>query len=170
MIFKLLFGIYLFFSSTALTHADGYDVYLPFNNGVYSNDEWVVTDNEASARFLPRNKHQFTYLLNKGDHGTIKGVSMQLQLCTTIAAAKATVYIKCGGTRDGFLLRTYPHPELWKKTHLWQMSSRCLKILNRIGKMPLFVKVYWDGRGVFKLLNLKIELKTDDPKGLEPPS
>ena len=134
---------------------------MDFNHGLYSSEEWTITDNEVSARFSPHNRqHRFTYTLNKGVHSRVEHVSMDLQLCTTLTAANANVRIEYMGIRDAYQLRTYPHEKRWKKRIHWQMSGRGIELLNSMGEVSVSINVYWDGHGVFQLLNLKIVPET----------
>ena len=139
------------------------EVLIGFANGQYVQDEWVITTEGMSARYIPHKRHPVTYILKRELWSKITKVSMNMKLCTTIGAARANVYIDCGGNRDGFQINTYPHERLWKNTRQWQMSDHCLEILNKRGELHLIIRVYWDGHGVFSLSNLKMDV--EEPSG-----
>lgn len=151
------FGVCLLLLSMASSLAGADEVFMDFNAGVYLENEWIVTNHNISARYIPYKRSPFTYPINKRGYTKIKGVSMDMQLRTTTGVARANVYMECGGTRDGFQMNTYPHPQLWKNLRHWEMSDHCLERLNATGEVRLLVKLYWDGHGIFHLLNLKME-------------
>ena len=155
--FNRFFRVSLVFLSISSSLAGADEVFMDFNDGVYLENEWIVTEHNLSARYIPHKRSPFTYLLNKGHYTKVKGVSMDMQLRTTTGVARANVYMECDGTRDGFQMNTYPHPQLWDNLRHWEMSDPCLEILNVAGEVRLLVKVYWDGHGTFHLLNLKME-------------
>lgn len=158
MIFKVVSGVALFLlilSAPSMAK----EVCLNFTDGKYFKDEWVVTSDSMSARYIPHERHPVACIIRKGSYRKVTGVSMNMQLCTTIGAARANVYMDCGGNRDGFQINTYPHPQLWKNNRQWRMSEHCLEILNKRGELQLVVNVYWDGHGVFRLSDLKMEVE-----------
>ncbi|SMC68850.1 hypothetical protein SAMN02746065_10744 [Desulfocicer vacuolatum DSM 3385] len=155
-IFNILLGMYLLFLSPFLSLAASHDLAMDFHDGEYVQNEWKIDEHEVSARYIPHGRSPFTYVFKKGDYTTITGAGMDMQLCTTTGAARANVYVACGGIRHGFQMHTYPHDQLWKNVRHWEMPNHCLEILNKTGEIKLVITVNWDGHGTFHLLNLKM--------------
>ncbi|GAB6144125.1 hypothetical protein [Desulfocicer niacini] len=148
------------------TPAMGKELSINFTDGQYVKDEWVVSLGSMSARYIPHERHPVSYIIQRQPGSKITRLGMTMQLCTTIGAARANVYIACGGSRDGFKINTYPHEQLWKNTRQWQMSDHCLEILNKRGELQLVINVNWDGHGVFLLSDLKMDVEQNGA-GLE---
>ncbi len=141
------------------TPAMAKEMFINFTDGQYVKDEWVVSHGSMSARYIPHERHPVSYTIQRQAGSKITRLSMTMQLCTTIDAARANVYIACGGSRDGFKINTYPHEQLWKNTRQWQMPDHCLEILNKRGELQLVISVNWDGHGVFRLSDLKMDVE-----------
>ena len=135
------------------------EVSINFMDGQYVKEEWVVSSDSMSARYIPHERHPVVYTIQRKPGSKITRLSMTLQLCTTIGAARANVYMICGGNRDGFQINTYPDEKLWKNTRQWQMSDHCLELLNKRGELKLVISVNWDGHGVFRLSDLKMDVE-----------
>ena len=135
------------------------EVSINFMEAQYVKEEWVVSSDSMSARYIPHERHPVGYTLQRKPGTKITRLGMTMQLCTTIGAARANVYVACGGDKDGFKINTYPHEQLWKNARQWQMSDRCLEILNKRGELRLVISVNWDGHGVFTLSDLKMDVE-----------
>ncbi len=158
IVFKTIYALALFVL-ILWAPAMGQEVPINFMDGQYVKEEWMISKNIMTARFIPHERHPVVYTLQRKPGSEITRLGMTMQLCTTIGAARANVYLACGGKRDGFKINTYPHEKLWKNIRQWQMDKHCLEILNKRGELQLVISVNWDGHGVFSLSDLKMDVE-----------